>query len=366
MGVLGSDSPSRVWDADRTAPFADGVTQSVGGEIKSLTILMPIFDDWACAARLLPLIDAELSGTAAEVHVILIDDGSNTPASEDLVQAPLQSISEVRVLRLRGNLGHQRAIAIGLYYVNQFLPTDAIVVMDGDGEDQPRDIPALLASLARSGGREMIFAARTKRLERPAFRFFYHLYRILHRVLTGIPVRVGNFSAVPHASVERLMVSSDLWNHYAAAAFRSKLPLRMVPLERGRRLDGKSRMNFFALVVHGWSAISVFADVVSVRLLAGATAFALFSLLLLAGVVSARFAIPHAMPAWVAITAGSLAVICLEAMMLSLVLVLAVISARSNTSFIPLRDSEYYILEQKRLWGKHEPDGLRRRRTGAV
>jgi polyisoprenyl-phosphate glycosyltransferase len=344
----------------------NGATPNADSPLGSLTILVPIFNDWACAARLLPLLDAELSGAAREIHVVLIDDGSSTPATDDIVQAPLESISEVQVLRLRANLGHQRAIAIGLYYVHQFLPTDAIVVMDGDGEDRPRDIPVLLASLARSGGREMIFAARAKRLETPVFRFFYHLYRGVHRVLTGIPVRVGNFSAVPRSSVDRLMVSSDLWNHYAAAAFRSKLPLRMVPLERGRRLDGKSRMNFLALVVHGLSAISVFADVVSVRLLVGAAAFLLFSLFLLAGVLCTRFALPHGLPAWATITAGSLAAVGLQATMLAVVLVLAVIGARSNTSFIPLRDSEYYILEQKRLWGEHEPVGLRRRRADAV
>ena len=359
MRVPVSDSPSRL-------PNAHTGTQDEGGALKRLAILIPVFDDWTCAGRILPLIDAELSGIAAGVHVILIDDGSTTPAPEDLVAAPLQSISDVGVLRLRGNLGHQRAIAIGLYYVHQFLAADATIVMDGDGEDQPHDIPALLAGFEQSGGREMVFAARTKRLERRVFRFFYQLYRVVHRVLTGIPVRVGNFSIVPRACLERLMVSSDLWNHYAAAAFRSRVPLGTVPLARGTRLDGKSRMNFFALVVHGLSAISVFADVVSVRLLVGATVFGFSSLLLLAGVLYGRFSIPHAMPAWAAIAVGSLAGICLQAMMLSLVLVLAVISARSHTSVIPLRDSEYYILEQKQLWGKHEPAGLRRWRIGGV
>jgi hypothetical protein len=334
--------------------------------LRSVAILVPVFDDWACAAQLLPLLDAELSGVAAEITVILIDDGSTTAPSEDVVPDALHSISEVRVLRLRTNLGHQRAIAIGLYYVHQFLPVDAIVVMDGDGEDRPADIPALLSALAEGGGRDMVFAARAKRLERPLFRFFYRLYRAIHRVLTGIPVRVGNFSVIPRASLDRLMVSSDLWNHYAAAAFRSRLPLRIIPLDRGTRLVGKSRMNFLALVVHGLSAISVFADVVSVRLLVSATAFALVSLFLLAAAVSAGFAAPHSVPPWAAIAVGALGVICLEAMMLSLGLVLAVISARSNSRFIPLRDSEYYILEQKQLWGKHDPTGVRRRRIGAV
>jgi len=327
---------------------------------------MPVYNDWACAARLLPHIDAEINGMAGEVRVLLIDDGSNTPAGEDLAAGPFESICEVRVLRLRGNLGHQRAIAIGLYYVHQFLPSDAIVVMDSDGEDRPSDIPALLDGLAQSSGREMVFAARTKRLERPVFRFFYHLYRFVHRILTGIPVRVGNFSVMPRAALERLMISSDLWNHYAAAAFRSKQPLRTVPLARGARLDGQSHMNFFALVVHGLSAISVFADVVSVRLLAGAAAFLLSSLLVLGGVALARFAAPASMPAWATVAAGSLAVFGLQAMLLALVLVLAIIGSRTHTSFIPLRDSDYYILDQTLLWEKHDSVAIRRPRVDAV
>jgi glycosyltransferase involved in cell wall biosynthesis len=323
---------------------------------------VPVFDDWSCVGKLLSLIDAALSGAAAGAQVILIDDGSTIPVPEDLVTAPLASISEVSVLRLRGNLGHQRAIAIGLYYVHQFLAADATIVMDADGEDQPGDIPALLSCLDRNGRRALVFAARTKRLERRSFRFFYHLYRAVHRVLTGIAVRVGNFSVVPRACLERLMISSDLWNHYAAAAFRSKAPIHTVPLERGRRLNGRSRMNFFGLVIHGLSAISVFADVVSVRLLVGATFLGLISLLLAAGVLFGR----HAMPTWAVIGVGSLAIVFLQAMMLSLVLVLAVISTRSHTSFIPLRDSEYYILEHKPLWGKDERAGLSRRRISAL
>jgi polyisoprenyl-phosphate glycosyltransferase len=351
MRVLPPDSPSRL--------------KRVSGGRRTLAIVIPVFNDWICAAKLLPLLDTALADTAADIHVILIDDGSNRPAPPDLFSSPLRAICDVRVLRLRRNLGHQRAIAIGLYYVHKNMTADATVIMDGDGEDRPSDIPALLACLDQNGGHDIVFAARTKRLEEPAFRFFYHVYRLIHRVLTGISVRVGNFSVIPRDSVERLMASSDLWNHYAAAAYRSKLPLRSVPLPRGTRLNGRSRMNFYALVVHGLSAISVFADVVSVRLLVGATGFVLLALTMMAGVAYTRFAMPHAIPGWVALATGLLAVICLQAMMLSLVLVLPVIGARSNTSFIPLRDSEYYILEQKGLW-KDEPDGIPRRRIGAV
>ena len=104
------------------------------------------------------------------------------------------------------------------------------------------------------------------------FRFFYHIYRVLHRALTGVSVRVGNFSILPATFLTTLVAMSELWNHYAAAVFRSKLPFTMIPVPRGTRIAGRSRMNFTALVSHGLSAISVFGDIVGVRLLVASLA----------------------------------------------------------------------------------------------
>ncbi len=349
MSALGSEITGGAPDIVRppmSRPAAPGTRRGAA----RLAIVIPIFNDWNCARKLLPLLDQALSKTGGEICVLFVDDGSGTPAPADLVASPPGSIGEVRILRLRQNLGHQRAIAIGLYWVNQSLNADATVVMDGDGEDCPESVPALLEALDQGGQREAVFAARTKRLEKPTFRFFYQVYRALHRVLTGIPVRVGNFSAIPRSSADRLMVSSDLWNHYAAAVFRSKMPMRTIPLARATRLDGKSRMDFFGLVTHGLSAISVFSDTVGVRLLAAATGLLLLSMVLGAGVLYATFARPEILPQWIRVAVGALAVLCFQATMLSLVLVVPVLGARSHAGFIPLRDSEYYILEQVRIW----------------
>jgi len=335
--------------APSTRTLSESAQNPTGGTAR-LAIVIPIFNDWNCARKLLPLLDDSLAATPGEICVLLVDDGSSVPAPNDLVEKPLQSIREVRILRLRQNLGHQRAIAIGLYCVNQRFSADATIVMDGDGEDRPESIPALLEALQKSGGREAVFAARTKRLEKPLFRFFYQAYRLIHRILTGLPVRIGNFSVIPKSSADRLMVSSDLWNHYAAAVVQTRMPLRTLPMPRARRLDGASQMNFLALVTHGLRAISVYSETVSVRLLVAASGFLILSILLGAGVLYTTFAIPQAVPQWVRLAVGLLAVLCLQATMLSLVLVLPVISSRSHAGFIPLRDSEYYILEQVRIW----------------
>ncbi|HWP56673.1 MAG TPA: glycosyltransferase [Candidatus Acidoferrales bacterium] len=102
-----------------------------------LVILMPIFNDWEAAALLLPALDGELAQNGLEAEVILVDDASPAPPPPRLADGPFAAIKTVDILGLRRNLGHQRAIAVGLAFVEANRPCRAVVVMDGDGEDDP-------------------------------------------------------------------------------------------------------------------------------------------------------------------------------------------------------------------------------------
>lgn len=122
-----------------------------------LVYCIPIYNDWACAIELLEHIDrvsAENHHTAA---VLFVDDGSSEQPPKPWPRA-IAVLKWVRVLQLRRNLGHQRAIAIGLTYIQVHLPCYAVVVMDGDGEDAPSDVPALLRELQAHGSEKIIFA----------------------------------------------------------------------------------------------------------------------------------------------------------------------------------------------------------------
>ena len=150
-----------------------------------------------------------------------MDDGSSVPRPPGFLAGErLLSIREVEHLRLRRNVGHQRAIAIGLAHVHAQLPCQAVLVMDGDGEDRPSDVSSLLRKLEDCGRGRIVFAERTRRSEGLVFSFFYHLYRSLHRLLTGYAVRVGNFSVVPGHFLEQLAVTSELWSHYTPPCCR--------------------------------------------------------------------------------------------------------------------------------------------------
>jgi glycosyltransferase involved in cell wall biosynthesis len=311
-----------------------------------LLILIPVFNEWDLLAELLARIEAALAPAGLSADVVLLDDGSTSEPDGRLKLPELDAVDSVEILRLARNLGHQRAISIGLAWASENRPGRIVVIMDGDGEDNPADIPKLLARYDEAGGRKIIFAARTRRMERWQFQLCYRIYQLVHLLLTGHRVRVGNFSIVPPAAVQQLAVISETWNHYAAAVFNSRIAYDMVPTPRDRRLGGRSRMNFTALVVHGLSALSVFSHIIGVRLL---IASAILMLAALAGLVIGSFAgggsdlSSTAAATWLpAISAWLLATL-VQAVILGSAFVLLVLSSRQGTSFIPKRDYRYFV-----------------------
>jgi polyisoprenyl-phosphate glycosyltransferase len=257
-------------------------------------------------------------------------------------------------LHLRGNVGHQRAIAVGLASLGpRGVAASAIAIMDGDGEDRPQDLVPLWTEWLRQQGRSaVVFASRTKRLESAAFQVFYHLYRMVRWLLTGIAVRVGNFSIVSAAALPRLLIMPEIWNHYAAAVFRSRLPISTVPLPRGRRYRGTSHMNYSALVAHGVSAISVFSDVVGARLLMLFSAGAVAAALLLVSVVAVRSMTEYAIPGWATTAAGVLVLMAMQAIVSLMILALLVLGDRSSAKIVALRDAEMFVDRIDRMFGE--------------
>ena len=91
--------------------------------------------------------------------------GPGVMATAGWSETAYRRLDGVSLLELRRNLGHQRAIAVGMAYVEANRPCRAVVLMDSDGEDDPRDIPRLLAQCHQEGDAKIIFAERTKRVE---------------------------------------------------------------------------------------------------------------------------------------------------------------------------------------------------------
>jgi polyisoprenyl-phosphate glycosyltransferase len=316
----------------------------------AILVLMPVYNDWTVVPLVLERLDAALASAGAPVEVILVDDGSSeTPSRQLFAHARYRTIQDVTALRLTRNLGHQRAIAIGLAYINAHRAGCAVVVMDADGEDIPEHVPRMLEA-QRAAPSTIVFAHRARRSEGVVFRVCYRLYRFTHRLLTGAGISFGNFSVVPRALLPRLVCLPELWNHYPSTVVKTRLPTTMLPLDRGSRLAGHSQMRLTALVLHGLGALTVHGDVIGVRALIATIGATLVSAIGILTVIAIRVFTTLAIPGWASFVVGVLAAILLQTLMLALVFVFITLSSRSYSTIVPHRNFRDFVMGEEPLF----------------
>ena len=307
-----------------------------------VVVVMPVFNDWESAKILLEKSEQIFQKEGVfNPRYLIVNDFSNDELPADFFNF---CKSDVKVLNLNKNVGHQRAIVLGICYINDNYKCDHVVVIDADGEDKPEDIVVLL-NLAIKEKDKIIFAKRTNRFEAIWFQCFYFFYKAIFKLLTGKKIDFGNFCAIPFKRVKNLVYVSELWNHFSVGIVRSKTPFYTVPLARGTRYRGKSKMNFINLVIHGLSAISVFTDVLAVRIL-------LFSIFLIVNALIAIFIVAGirmfsdlAIPGWASSIILGMTIVIIQAFLISLFLVFSVLNYRTQQSFIPASEYKKYIIE---------------------
>lgn len=308
-------------------------------------IIVPVLDDWESFATLVAHLADTFATIDATAEVIAVDDGSSEPFdARSLAGLIGGGLSAITIVRLATNLGHQRAIAAGLATVARRTDLNAVIVMDSDGEDRPEDIPALFAAHQQDPARA-ILAQRAKRSERGVFRIGYFFYKRLFRLLTGQTIDFGNFSLLPFAVVRRLVHMPELWNNLPAALIRSRVRYTPVPLARGVRYAGQSRMNLSSLVVHGMSAMSVYTDVIFVRIIFLAGLVSGLTALAMLGVVGIRIFTDLGIPGWASTMFGNLMVILMQTLVMVIATSLVLLSGRSQRPIIPLLDAPAFIAD---------------------
>lgn len=279
-------------------------------------VVMPIYEDVEASSKLF----LELARTQGlDTYIVAVDDGSvRQPVQVAAIEAAgLDGV----VIRLRRNVGHQRAIAIGLSYVAEHFSDDVIVVaMDSDGEDTPESITDLVSGLAMPDV-DVVVATRRSRVESFRFKAFYVFYKFLFSLLSGRRISFGNFMAAKLPAVRRLASMQELWTHVAASVLSSKLRVQSCALDRGARYAGRSKMNFVGLALHGFRALMVFAEDVLVRVGIACTLVA--GLSVIGGVLAlALKTLGFATPGWFSLAFGILLLVFLQTAALTLIILL--------------------------------------------
>jgi len=121
-----------------------------------LSIVIPVYNEEENVEPLIQEINAAVGPLGKPYEIVVVDDGSGDATFTVLARLH-QREPCLRVVRLKRNFGQTAAIAAGLTYAGG----DVVVLMDGDAQNDPADIPALLAELKK--GNDLVCGWRSNR-----------------------------------------------------------------------------------------------------------------------------------------------------------------------------------------------------------
>jgi len=252
--------------------------------MKKIKILIPVYNDWLSAFKLLNKIDQGLDAWDPDVvHISVIIVNDTSIEKRPINNTNFNNLKSIQVINMKENKGHARCIAVGLKYINENTNFDLVIPMDADGEDRPEELGPLLCK-AFEHPDKVITANRVKRSEGFIFRFCYIVHRYLTFIFTSKSIKYGNYTCLPKFAVNLMVNNSATWSSFSGSLAKIIKNKERVTISsiRGKRYFGPSKMSFINLLKHSLSIMAVF----KMRLLIRSILFLIVYLFLIAGNLS--------------------------------------------------------------------------------
>ena len=204
-----------------------------------LSVVVPVKDEAGNVAPLAREIAAALSGEGAH-EIIFVDDGSQDETVAELMS--LRPGLNLRILSHARNLGQSRAMRTGVRAAR----AELVVTLDGDGQNDPADIPKLVAlfrELAQAPGFGMIAGERVKRQDSFGKRGASVLANSIRRTLIGDTAKDTGCSlkAFKREAYLALPYFDHMHRYLIALMIREGYEVRFVSVGHRPRRSGRSK-----------------------------------------------------------------------------------------------------------------------------
>ncbi len=207
------------------------------------SLVVPFYNESGNVSPLMEKTLPLLGELAGGFEALLVDDGSTDGTPAELA-AVVAAEPRCRVLTLSPNCGQAAALLAGL----QQACGEIILTMDGDGQNDPRDFPALLDLLARNEA-DIVCGIRTPRHDSGLRRAMSRLANAVRgRYLgdrlhdAGCQLRVFRREIIPHL-LQSPLLQAFIPAMAVAAGFRlAELPVRHHARARGESKYGLGRL----------------------------------------------------------------------------------------------------------------------------
>tara|TARA_Y100000590_G_C15533358_1_gene944046 strand:- start:41 stop:928 length:888 start_codon:yes stop_codon:yes gene_type:complete len=223
--------------------------------MKKFKILIPCYNDWKSLFKLLNNIENNISQIEAEFSVLIVNDCSTEKMPK--ISFNFKKIKSIDIINIKKNQGHTRCNATGIKYLSEKKDFDYLLLMDGDGEDDPDDVPLIIKNILEKENISVV-ATRKKRSEGVLFTLLYKIHKIITLIFAGKNMNFGHYSCLTKKDVILLSTKKTLWSNFAGAAKKFIPNLHGVPTVRGLRYYGPSKMPLGGLIVHSLSIIASF------------------------------------------------------------------------------------------------------------
>ena len=201
-----------------------------------ISIVVPVHNEEDNVGPLLAELSEALQPTAQAWEAIFVDDGSTdgTFAALTRIHAAHRN---VRVVRLRRNFGKAAALAAGFAEASG----DVIVTIDGDLQDDPAEIPRLLAKLDE--GFDLVSGWKTKRQDPWTRRIPSKIFNRVTGLVSGIRLHDMNsgFKAYRPEVVRGLRLYGELHRYIPVIAHYRGFRVAELPVNHRPRTHGRSR-----------------------------------------------------------------------------------------------------------------------------
>jgi glycosyltransferase involved in cell wall biosynthesis len=223
--------------------------------LQRLSCVVPAHNEGEGLLRFVQALHAAAAPLAAQVEIVVVDDGSRDGSVERLLPhlAPLG----LRVLRLSRNFGKEAALTAGLRAARG----EAVLLIDADFQHPIDLVPVFVAHWER--GVDMVYGVQLQRASRSGLR--RGASALYHRFLRAsgeveIPLDAGDFRLIGRPAVDALLALPErnryMKGMYAWVGFRTM----GVPFRAAERQFGESQFSFRSLARLGLTGLVAFSN----------------------------------------------------------------------------------------------------------
>jgi glycosyltransferase involved in cell wall biosynthesis len=204
-----------------------------------ISVVVPLYEEVDNVADLHRELTIALERMGRPYEVLLVDDGSRDGTLERLLEIESRD-RRVRVLRLRRNFGQTAAFSAGFDHARGSI----VVTSDGDLQNDPADIPALVERLEQ--GYDMVCGWRRDRRDPPSRRLPSWLANRVISWATGVHLHDYGCSlkAIRYEVVKGLKLYGEMHRFIPAVASWQGVALAEMPVNHRPRTRGRSKYGF--------------------------------------------------------------------------------------------------------------------------